>query len=261
MVRCGACRVIMTMVKIYARMLAVCKNMATKIASCQSLLYYENYNKQSQWERRMQTAIESVIEQFGYLGICLLILLENVFPPIPSEIVLTFGGFVTHHTSLDVPGVIVAATIGSVLGAIVLYWVGRILSAERIERLVAGRTGKVLRLTVADVRKVERWFTRHGNSAVFWGRFVPIVRSLISIPAGTTGMPFVRFVVLSAVGTSIWNVVLVMLGRAAGSAWQQVAAYVDTYALIVLVVGVVAVVIFVVWYFKKRVVKGVDHGE
>ncbi|WP_054749320.1 DedA family protein [Lacticaseibacillus thailandensis] len=199
----------------------------------------------------MQTAIETVIAQFGYLGICLLIMLENVFPPIPSEIVLTFGGFVTHHTSLVVPGVVLAATVGSVVGAIILYWVGRILSAERIERLVAGRTGRVLHLTVADVRKVERWFTRHGNMAVFWGRFVPIIRSLISIPAGTTKMPFARFVVLSTIGTSIWNVVLVVLGRAAGSAWQRVAAYVDTYALVVLVVVLVTVVVLSAWFYKK----------
>ncbi|WP_155285906.1 DedA family protein [Lacticaseibacillus zhaodongensis] len=200
----------------------------------------------------MQNLIMDAIESFGYLGVLLLITLENVFPPIPSEVVLTFAGFMTKHTSMTAPLVIVSATIGSVLGAIVLYLVGRLLSTERLERLVSGRVGRLLHFKPSDIVKAERWFKRRGNSAVFFCRFIPIVRSLISIPAGTTKMPFGRFVLLSAAGTAVWNIVLVYFGRAAGHAWSRVAGYFDTYAFVALIVLVLVFIAGVAIFYKRR---------
>ncbi len=200
----------------------------------------------------MQTLIIDAIERFGYIGIMLLITLENVFPPIPSEVVLSFAGFMTKHSRLETVPVIIAATVGSVLGAAILYWVGRLLSTERLERLVSGRLGRLLRFEPSDVRKAEGWFVKHGSVAVFFCRFVPIIRSLISIPAGTTKMRFGHFLLLTTAGTAIWNVVLVLLGRMAGHAWTQVAHYVDSYALIALVVLAGAFVIGAVIFYKKR---------
>ncbi|HHV45163.1 MAG TPA: DedA family protein [Firmicutes bacterium] len=200
----------------------------------------------------MHEVVVDIINRYGYIGILLLITLENVFPPIPSEVILTFGGFVTTYTSLRVWGVVVAATVGSVLGAVILYGVGRLMNAERLGRLLDGRWGKVLRLKKDDVLKAEEWFLRHGNLAVFLCRFVPIVRSLISLPAGMSKMPPRSFLILTIIGTSIWNVVLVLLGRLARNAWEIIVEYLDIYSLIVLVlVGVVGMVV-VVRFLKRR---------
>jgi membrane protein DedA with SNARE-associated domain len=161
----------------------------------------------------MEQIILNVIEQFGYIGICLLIAVENIFPPIPSEVILTFGGFMTTFSSMNIWLVILVATIGSVIGALVLYAIGRFLSTERLEKLVQGKFGKVMHLKSEDIQKAEKWFGEHGNKAVFFCRFVPIVRSLISIPAGITKMKLSSFLILTISGTFIWNVGTCLFGK------------------------------------------------
>lgn len=202
----------------------------------------------------MQTLITDNIEHFGYLAVFFLITLENVFPPIPSELVLSFAGFATTHTSMAPVGVIIAATLGSVLGALILYGVGRLLTPERMARLLDGWVGRILRFKASDLEKTERWFRERGQWAVLLCRFVPIVRSLISIPAGMSRMPLVQFTALTTVGTLIWNVVLVMLGRGAGSAWPHVVAVIDQYAWVTLgVLGVGFVVGLLLWRRHRAV--------
>ncbi|MFD1319301.1 DedA family protein [Loigolactobacillus zhaoyuanensis] len=200
----------------------------------------------------MQNMIVDFIDHFGYLGVFLLITLENVFPPIPSEVVLTFSGFMTLHSSMTLPGVVVVATLGSVAGAIILYAVGRLLSIERLQRLIDGRVGQLLHFKRSDLTKTEQWFTKRGKSTLFFCRFIPIVRSLISIPAGTTKMPFGQFLGLTAAGTLIWNIVLVALGHYAGKAWTQVAGYVDSFAKIILIILVILIVVGSAYFVKKR---------
>lgn len=200
----------------------------------------------------MQEIILDIINQFGYIGIFLLISIENIFPPIPSEVILTFGGFLTTYTNMNVWGVIIAATIGSVAGAVILYIIGRMLNAERLARLFDSRLGKLLRLKKEDVKKAEGWFLKHGNKAVFFCRFVPIVRSLISIPAGVAKMQLYPFLSLTVIGTLIWNVVLVFLGRIAGNAWEKIAGYVDVYAMIALAIFVLIAIAAVALFIKKR---------
>ncbi len=190
----------------------------------------------------MESWITSVMEQFGYFGIALLILVENVFPPIPSEVILTFGGFMTTKSELSIFGVVVASTIGSVGGAVILYWIGRILNVERLERIIE-KWGKYLRLTKEDVRKADAWFDKYGPWTVFFCRFIPLIRSLISIPAGMSGMNQWLFLVLTTLGTLIWNLVLVLVGAKVGNNWHQIVNYMDVYSNIMYVVIAVSAVI------------------
>lgn len=204
----------------------------------------------------MEQYIINFVNDFGYLGIILLITLENVFPPIPSEVILTFAGFITLSSKLTVWGSVLAATIGAVIGAVILYIIGSYLTVERLGRLISSRLGKILRLKHSDVTKTHNFFVKHGSKTIFFGRFVPVIRSLISLPAGMTRMPWKIFVLLTTLGTLIWNVVLILLGRLAGEAWSEVSATIDSYSSLVLIV---LIVLFsgsaIVYYFKRIRVK------
>jgi membrane protein DedA with SNARE-associated domain len=201
----------------------------------------------------MQDMIIQLMNQFGYIGIMLLIAIENIFPPIPSEVVLTFGGFMTTYSSLTIIGVIISSTIGALLGAIVLYYIGRILNKERLMRIVSGKVGKILFLKADDIEKADRWFSTKGDKVVFFGRFVPIIRSLISIPAGMSGMSFGRFLILTTIGSCIWNTVLIVIGSIVGDSWGKIVAIVNEYALVTVVVLFVVFIIGVIYFYKKRI--------
>lgn len=203
----------------------------------------------------MQEIIISFMDQFGYLGIMLLVALENVFPPIPSEVILAFGGFMTTYTSLHVVGVIISATIGSVVGAIILYLIGKLLNKERLISIVSGKVGKILRLKPKDIEKADKWFDERGNIAVFFCRFVPIVRSLISIPAGMSDMPIRSFLLFTTIGTLIWNTVLVILGSKMGENWTKIVDFISEYASITLVVLVIGFIAFIAWFYFGRLQK------
>lgn len=198
----------------------------------------------------MQNWIIDIMNSFGYLGVMLLIAIENIFPPIPSEVILTFGGFMTTYTEMQVGLVIVFATVGSVGGAVILYGLGRIFDSDRLGRLI-DRWGRILRLKRSDIHKAEAWFNRHGILTVFFCRFIPIVRSLISIPAGMARMNFGYFLLLTVVGTAIWNTILVNLGAFAGSQWEKIAAVINTYSNITLVVLIVLGFIFLIWLVRR----------
>lgn len=199
----------------------------------------------------MQQWIIDWIGSFGVLAIWWLIFLENVFPPIPSEVILTFSGFLTVQSRLSVPEAAVAATIGSVSGALVLYAAGYKLGRERIMHWLEGRTGRILHLHPEDVDKAQGWFDRHGKATVFFCRFVPLIRSLISLPAGIARMNLPGFIALTTIGSAIWNVVLILLGAWFGDAWETVVCYLDTYAYVALgVFGALLLVGFLL--FKRR---------
>lgn len=203
----------------------------------------------------MQEIIIEILNQFGYIGVFLLITIENIFPPIPSEVILTFGGFMTTYTKMNVGGVILAATAGSVMGAIILYVIGRVFNTGRLERLLDSKLGKLLQLRKEDVKSAEKWFLKRGNKAVFLCRFIPIVRSLISIPAGIARMKFGSFLILTIMGTFAWNVVLVFLGRIAGNAWETIAHYVDIYSMIAAAFFALVAILIVGIFIKKRFLK------
>ena len=191
------------------------------------------------------------MEQFGYLGVAFLIMIENLFPPIPSEVILTFGGFMTTTTELNIPLMIVAATIGAVVGAAILYGIGTLLDVERLDKIV-DKYGHILRITHADIHKADSWFDRYGFWTVFFCRFVPLIRSLISLPAGMANMNFGLFLLFTTVGTVIWNTVLIYLGAAVGSQWETIVHYMDIYSNVAYVIlGIIGIAV-IIWYIRKR---------
>lgn len=200
----------------------------------------------------MQVWITEFMNSYGYWAIALLLAVENIFPPIPSEVILTFGGFMTTYGEMNIVGVVIFSTIGSLLGAILLYSLGSICSAERIEGWLHGRVGKILHLKPEDVQKAQKWFDKRGKMTVFFCRFIPIVRSLISIPAGMAKMHFITFLSLTALGSSIWNIVLVLLGSFAGSSWDIIAEYIGMYSQLALCVLVLLAIGFIIYFIKKN---------
>lgn len=202
----------------------------------------------------MQNIIIQIINQWGYIGVLMLIAIENIFPPIPSEIILTFSGFLTMHTKMNIIGVIIAATIGSLLGAIILYLIGRLLSKEKIEKIVDGKIGKILRLKKENIEKTYSWFEQKGENAVLFCRCIPILRSLISVPAGMTKMKIPQFVFLTTIGTIVWNTVLVYLGAKAGESWDSIVKIFEEYSSIVKIMLLVIVVGYVLKKTKKKII-------
>ena len=176
----------------------------------------------------MQAWIVEVMGKYGYFGSFMLILLENIFPPIPSEVILTFGGFMTTKTSMGVVGVIGMATLGSVAGAVILYGIGSILNEERMIKIAMKY--KILRIKPEDIEKTMNWYRKYEYKTVFFCRMIPIVRSLISIPAGIGKMPLLPFIVLTTIGSLIWNTILVCAGAVLGEAWESILTYLDLYS-------------------------------
>ena len=209
----------------------------------------------------MENIIINLMEQFGYLGVFLLIALENIFPPIPSELILTFGGFMTTYTSLNIVLMIVFATLGALVGALVLYYIGKIFNKERLTRIVSGKVGKVLRLKAEDIEKADHWFDTKGNKTVFFCRFIPIVRSLISIPAGMSEMPMLKFLIYTTFGSLIWNTVLVVIGNRVGENWTSILDILDKYSHIVLVLLIIIAIVCIYLFYSKKLKKNKKENE
>lgn len=203
----------------------------------------------------MQEFILSIMNQFGYLGVFLLIAIENIFPPIPSEVILVFGGFMTTYANLNITGMIVASTLGSLIGAIVLYYIGKILNKERLKKIVSGKIGKVLRLKTSDIDKADEWFDTKGNKSVFFCRFIPIVRSLISIPAGMSEMPMGKFLIYTIAGSLIWNSVLIVVGSKFGENWTKIVDVLNDYSHIVLILLVIIFIALVYIFYHNKLKK------
>ncbi|MGG7620124.1 DedA family protein [Bacillus coreaensis] len=199
----------------------------------------------------MEEWIFNIIENYGYLGVFLIIVIENVFPPIPSELVLPFSGFMTTKTELSVAMMIVASTAGSVVGGTILYYIGTILDVERLEKIV-DRWGKYLQLKREDVHKADAWFDRYGIWTVFFCRMVPLLRSLISVPAGMSNMKMPLFLLFTLLGTAIWNTLLIVIGAKLGENWTQILNYTEVYSDIIYVVGAITIVA-VMFFFGRRI--------
>ncbi|WP_058235000.1 DedA family protein [Devriesea agamarum] len=184
----------------------------------------------------------SLMETIGGPGVALAVAAENLFPPIPSEIILPLAGLTASRGGFTIAEALFWSTLGSIVGALALYGLGRAFGRERLVWVAA----KLPLVQVSDIEKTEAWFARHGGKTVLFGRLVPIFRSLISIPAGVEKMPVWRFTLLTAIGSLAWNAVLVLAGYALGENWELVAGYVDTWQKIVIVVVIVAVAWFVI---------------
>lgn len=200
----------------------------------------------------MQEFIIEIMNRFGYMGICFLITVENLFPPIPSEIILPFGGFMTTYTNMSVRGVIFFSTIGSTVGALLLYRLGRFFTPAKLERLLETKTCKMLGFKREDVQKTITWFDKKGKKAVLFGRCVPIIRSLVSIPAGMAGMELPLFFFYTVLGSTAWNLLLVSLGAALGASWGVVQEWLSAYSQIVKALLWGGIAVGLLCFLKKR---------
>jgi len=199
----------------------------------------------------METIIIDIMNKFGYLGIGILILIENLFPPIPSEVILTFGGFMTINTKMTIIGVIISSTIGSLLGALALYYIGKILNKERLKKIAKSKYGKLLRIKPKDIELADKWFDEKGNLTVFFCRFIPVVRSLISIPAGMSEMPIIKFLVYTTIGSTIWNTAIVLIVAFAGNKKDLILSIIDKTSNIILIIFIGICIFFVYKFYKK----------
>ncbi|WP_262285263.1 DedA family protein [Micromonospora sp. MA102] len=189
--------------------------------------------------------VTGLVERLGGPGAGLAVALENLFPPIPSEVILPLAGFTASQGRMSLIGAIVWTTLGSVLGALALYQIGAALGRDRMRALV----GRLPLVKLDDVDRTEAWFLRHGVKAVFFGRMIPIFRSLVSIPAGVERMPVPVFLLFTTLGSLIWNSAFVLAGYLLGENWHVVEAYVGTLQNVVIVVCVGAVG----WFVFSRV--------
>lgn len=191
--------------------------------------------------------ITSIINSMGYAGVALLAFIENVFPPIPSELIMPLGGFLASQGSMNLAGVVAAGTLGSVLGAMLLYGFGWWFGEQRLKSF-ADRHGRWLTLSRKDVERASTWFARHGTWAVFACRLIPGMRSLISIPAGLKHMNFLKFLVATALGSLAWTALLVYAGYALGENFEQVGHYVGPVSDAV----IAGIVVVYVWRVFRR---------
>lgn len=174
--------------------------------------------------RALENLVLDAIRQFGALGVTLLMFAENVFPPIPSEIIMPLAGFLASSGDLNLAAVIVGGTFGSVAGATIWYYVGRLIRIDRLRVLIA-RHGAWLAMTPEDLDRAEAWFARRGTISVFVGRLVPIVRTLISVPAGVTRMPVARFLFYTMLGSAIWTSALAFGGWLLQQQFREIERY------------------------------------
>ncbi|OLP58637.1 alkaline phosphatase [Xaviernesmea oryzae] len=195
----------------------------------------------------MEDFVHMMMQRFGAFGIALLMFLENVFPPIPSELIMPLAGYRATQGDMSIVTVILAGSIGSLAGILPWYFAGRVLGEKRVKAFAA-RHGRWLTLTPDDVSAAERWFREKGMTAVLFGRLVPTVRTLISVPAGIARMSFLPFLLFSALGTVAWTSLLALSGFALGQAYEAVEAYVDPVSTGILVAMVLVYLYRVVRY-------------
>ena len=208
--------------------------------------------------QRLPELIGSAVEAnpaSGYAAIFAAMFLENLFPPIPSELIMPLGGFYVRGGQLALVPVVLAGLLGTVLGALPWYGVGRLVNEQRLERWLE-RHGRWLGISPQELRRTRSWFNRHGTALVFWGRLIPGIRTLISVPAGIELMPLVPFLIWTTAGSLIWTLLLTLAGYGLGEAYANVEVWLDPVAKVIKVLLVLAVLGFAVWLglrtWKKR---------
>lgn len=199
----------------------------------------------------MENFIVNIIENYGYLGILVLILVENIFPPIPSEIILALGGFFTVKFSLNYFGVVISATIGSILGAVILYYIGYYINSDRVTGLFRNKNG-FLDKNMDNIRKAKNFYLKYENISVFLCRMLPIIRSLISIPAGMFKMNMIKFIFYTGMGSLIWNGIITYLGVYLGENWKFVKHIVNNYSIFIIIVLVILIGVFLLYKRRKN---------
>lgn len=197
----------------------------------------------SQW-------VLAVMDKLGLFGVTLMMFLENVFPPIPSELIMPAAGFAAAMGQMHLIAVIIAGTLGSVLGALPLYYLGTILDENRLYHL-AEKYGKYFLIKPEDVTSAQQWFDKYGKSVIFFGRMIPAIRSLISIPAGMARMPMLSFLMLTALGSAIWTTLLAYAGYVLGANYEAVTTFIEPISKIVAIVVLLIAAIAIFMRVKK----------
>lgn len=206
----------------------------------------------------MEEYILNILSKFSYLGIFFLIFIENVFPPIPSELILVFGGFISKSLNLNFLLLVIFATLGSSTGAIILYYAGKKIPLEKMENFLEKKWVKRLGFKPGDIKKSLKYFEKYSTFAVFFGRCVPVVRSLISIPAGMQNMSLRKFLIYTTIGSGIWNTLLIYIGRVTQDKWKEGLLILERYSNRILGLIVLA---FVIKFLVKRFLKKRKKSE
>jgi membrane protein DedA with SNARE-associated domain len=195
--------------------------------------------------------VEGLISSAGYAGLYLVMFLENIFPPIPSEVILPLAGSLSLSGRFSISLITIVGMFGSLTGALVFYGLGKWLGEEALRRFI-GKYGKFALLTVEDFDRSKAWFAKYDNWVIFFSRMVPVVRSLISIPAGVSSMNLFQFCVFTILGTSLWSFALSYAGRLLGERWSLITQWINTYQNIVLAIVLLAAVVFAGYRLKKK---------
>ncbi len=198
----------------------------------------------------MTDAVVGLMRAFGYLGLFLVLIIENLFPPIPSEAVLPLAGFLVGRGEMNFGLAVAVATAGGLVGALILYALGRWGGRPLILRY-----GWILRVDGESLDRAEQWFTTYGDWVVLVARVIPLARSIVSIPAGTMRMPLLRFTILTTVGTGLWNIILIGAGQLLGENWEEVSNVAATYSDVGIALLGLGVVAFGIYYLFRRRIK------
>ncbi|KRG08311.1 DedA family protein [Staphylococcus sp. NAM3COL9] len=199
----------------------------------------------------MEQILTNFISTWGYTAIAILILLENVLPFIPSEIILTFAGLMSVKSELSLPLLFTISTIASLIGLLILYYISRLVSETRLYKFV-DKYGKWIKLKGKDIERANDWFKKYGAIAVFVCRFIPVLRVLITIPAGINRMNVASFTILSLIGTTIWNFALIYLGKALSGSWDTLMSGLHTYSYVMYVIIFIAAIYILYRLFQKN---------
>jgi membrane protein DedA with SNARE-associated domain len=193
----------------------------------------------------MSEWINNLMSSLGYWGIGLLMLLENLFPPIPSELIMPLAGFSVAQGKMNFGIAVFAGTVGTMLGTYAWYFLGKLVNYQRLQ-IWTDRYGKWIHVTATDIDRVNNWFNKYGSKAVFFGRMVPGIRTLISLPAGINNMPLASFTIYSTIGTAIWTAALTAGGFFLGDNYAAVEQYLAPVSKLVLfgLIGLVAYFVF-----------------
>lgn len=195
--------------------------------------------------------IQQLIAAVGYPGIFLASLLETVFPPLPSELIMPFSGFQVARGDLNFFGAVIAGTLGAVTGAIPMYYIG-VWADEHVIRRFLRRYGRYIGVSEADLERVLRVFHQYGEAVVFFGRLIPLIRTLISIPAGMDRMPLPKFLLFTTIGTVIWTGALAYAGVLLGENWEDILALIESYQVVMMAVGAVALLLVILFFLLRR---------
>jgi len=198
--------------------------------------------------------VENIISTMGYPGLYLVMFLENVFPPIPSEVVLPLAGSLTLTGEFSIPVITLVGMLGSLTGAFLFYGLGKWLGEPRVRQLMQ-KFGKYALLSTDDLDRSLEWFEKYDDWVIFFSRMVPIVRSLISIPAGIASMSLVKFSIYTVLGTALWSFILSMGGRLLGEQWPLIAEFINTYQNIVLILAIIGILFFIVTRLRGKLKK------